>query len=226
MDQNNLHTDAAAAGMDAEPGRIFRKATRGYNRDDVAAYIERMSRDRRRDAERYSAHIRSLEEHLETATSETARLRAETVEAKSEAMAAQSRAEESAAELAVITGKNDKLRRQAAELNEKLAAANADGGKIDELRAELRRSEDEIERLRAELSAREYRRPAPSGAEAPRRRTLFGSEIVRSRTHGDAELRTKLERARIGIRDSIYECSAQSDELRLKLEQLEDLLRE
>jgi len=54
--------NANGADAPAAQGKLFRKSVNGFNRQDVMEYIEHMVRDRRRDAERYSAHIRSMDE--------------------------------------------------------------------------------------------------------------------------------------------------------------------
>lgn len=62
MDTTNLQPENHSAPANGEVGKLFRTALGGFHKQDVTDYIERMARDRRRDAERYSAHIRSLEE--------------------------------------------------------------------------------------------------------------------------------------------------------------------
>ena len=45
--------------------KLFRTALGGFNKDDVINYLERMARNRKKDTERYAAHIRKLEGELE-----------------------------------------------------------------------------------------------------------------------------------------------------------------
>jgi len=45
--------------------KLFRTALGGFNKDDVINYLERMARNRKKDSERYAAHIRKLEGELE-----------------------------------------------------------------------------------------------------------------------------------------------------------------
>ncbi|MBE6929569.1 MAG: hypothetical protein E7463_04750 [Ruminococcaceae bacterium] len=46
--------------------KLFRTALGGFNKDDVINYLERMARNRKKDTERYAAHIRKLESEIES----------------------------------------------------------------------------------------------------------------------------------------------------------------
>lgn len=49
--------------------KLFRTALGGFNKDDVINYLERMARNRKKDADRYAAHIRELETRIEQLSS-------------------------------------------------------------------------------------------------------------------------------------------------------------
>lgn len=247
MDTTNLQPENNVAPANGEVGKLFRSAMGGFNKQDVTDYIERMARDRRRDAERYSAHIRSLEEERAAAAQDLARLRAQAAELTSESYAARQMKEESERELISLREANGKLERDVAELTERLAASEKkpEPGlteELDKARRESAGKDGEIRRISAALAAMEQeknrlereletvrRRPAPSAQNAAQ----GGAELMnRMRTRAPATanevaaMRSRIERARQCAREGISECHSLYNEMRRNIERLEEILRD
>ena len=248
MDQMNMQPDSQAVPGSAEVGKLFRSALKGFNRQDVTEYIERMARDRRRDAERYGAHIRTQEEERTETTGELESLRnqvAELVKSSYEAGEAKETAER---ELAEFTKELEELRAQKTaletektELESRLAAQpvpvpqdgedktasleTALAKKDEELahtRDELEQERQETARLRKELETLRSRMSAQNGAAAL---------ISRVRPHGAAQapdngaMQQRIDRARLCVQEGISECSALYREMHRNIERLEEILR-
>ena len=250
MDTTNIQPENNVAPANGEVGKLFRNALGGFNKQDVTDYIERMARDRRRDAERYSAHIRSLEEERAASAQEISRLRAQTAELTSESYAARHAKEETEREMLVLREANEKLEQDAAELQARLAEREetpspADGlmEALEAARREAAEKDQEVCRLSAAMEALEIeksrmerelemlrRRPAVSGQAAAQ---SSGAELMnRVRTkpsvsaHEVAEMRSRIERARQCAREGISECNSLYQEMRRNIERLEEILRD
>ena len=250
MDTTNLQPENNVAPANGEVGKLFRSALGGFNKQDVTDYIERMARDRRRDAERYSAHIRSLEEERAASAQEISRLRAQAAELTSESYAARQAKEETEHEMLVLREANEKLERDVAELNERLAEQEktprpADGlvEALEAARCESAAKDEELRKLSAAMEALELeksrvsreletlrRRPAVSGQASVQG---GGAELMsRVRTKAPASanevaaMRSRIERARQCAREGITECNSLYQEMRRNIERLEEILRD
>lgn len=249
MDTTNLQPENNVAPANGEVGKLFRSALGGFNKQDVTDYIERMARDRRRDAERYSAHIRSLEEERAASAQEISRLRAQAAELTGESYAARQEKEEASREMLVLREANEKLEQDVAGLNARLAEQEktpppADG-LTEALETALRESaakDEEICKLSVAMEALELeksrmareletlrRRPAVSGQASQG----GGAELMsRVRTKAPASanevaaMRSRIERARQCAREGITECNSLYQEMRRNIERLEEILRD
>lgn len=249
MDTTNLQPENNVAPANGEVGKLFRSALGGFHKQDVTDYIERMARDRRRDAERYSAHIRSLEEERAAAAQDIAKLRTQAAELTSESYAARQAKEETERELIVLREANGKLEHDVSELTEKLAAAEK--APAEDLKKELARvrteneaKDAEIRRISAALSAMEQEKARLTRElEAARRRPA--AAVLSAAQNGGAELmnrvrtkpapaqnnevavmRSRIERARECAREGISECNSLYNEMRRNIERLEEILRD
>ena len=151
MDTTNLQPENTIAPATGEVGKLFRSALGGFHKQDVTDYIERMARDRRRDAERYSAHIRSLEEEKTASAQEIARLRTQAAELTSDSYAAREAKEEIERELLLLRETNEKLTQDVDKLEARLAEQEKtpapDNGITEALEKERRVSQEKDEKI-------------------------------------------------------------------------------
>lgn len=250
---NNLKPETGAVPASGETGQLFRSALGGFNKQDVTDYIERMSRDRRRDAERYSAHIRSLEEELTINSGENAKLRSGAAEYTRETYKAKEEKAEAEKLLAVSESKNDTLTRELAKLTEQLdkykEAAMSDNAAVsvanEKLSAELAVKDDEIKRLYIVIETLEKdKAKLENELEILARRTLTlpkpeaesaGAALIRkvsprstsspSRDELDI-MRGRIERARQRAEEGLSECTSLYAEMKRNVERLEEILRD
>ena len=249
MDQTNMQPENLSSPGTAEVGKLFRSAMHGFNRQDVTEYIERMARDRRRDAERYGAHIRTLEEERAETAGELEKLRGQAAELIKNACEAADAKEAAEKELAALTAELEALRGEKNALEqekESLAAAlseKAESGTAD-LRDELetakqaaQEKDGELERLRAALDAakRENERLLRDAETARGRSGVSGGAaalISKVRAHGVSSQNTdsgamqqRIDRARQCVQEGISECTALYHEMHRNIERLEEILR-
>lgn len=248
MDTTNLQPENTIAPATGEVGKLFRSALGGFHKQDVTDYIERMARDRRRDAERYSAHIRSLEEEKTASAQEIARLRTQAAELTSDSYAAREAKEEIERELLLLRETNEKLTQDVGKLEARLAEQEKtpapDNGITEALEKERRASQEKDEQIRklsAALEAMEEeksrltreletfrRRPVPvppqqsGGAELMNRVRMKPSAA----SNEVAAMRNRIERARQCAREGIAECHSLYNEMRRNIERLEEILRD
>lgn len=250
MDTTNLQPENHSAPANGEVGKLFRTALGGFHKQDVTDYIERMARDRRRDAERYSAHIRSLEEERAAAVQDAAALRAQAAERTSELYAAQQAKEDGERERMVLRETNEKLERDVADLTGRLSAYEKESASADGMAEELKKvqlacaeKDEEIRKLAAALETEKREKARLSQSlETARRHTVpygqnaaqsGGAELmnrVRTKTPATtsevAAMRSRIERARQCAREGLAECNSLYNEMRRNIERLEEILRD
>ena len=244
MDTTNLQPENNVAPATGEVGKLFRSALGGFHKQDVTDYIERMARDRRRDAERYSAHIRSLEEEKTASAQEITRLRTQVAELTSESYAAREAKEEKERELLLLHETNERLEQDVAKLKERLAEQEKkqvpDGltEALETARRELQAKEEQVQKLSAALAQEKSR--FEQELEVARRRPISqsvpqqsnGAELmsrVRMKPASSSEvaaMRNRIERARQCAREGIAECHSLYNEMRRNIERLEEILRD
>ncbi len=252
MDHMNLQPENQAAAAGPEVGKLFRSALHGFHKQDVAEYIERMARDRRRDAERYGAHIRSLEEAREAAAEELESLRTQVTDLVREAYTANEAKDEAEKTLESLRGEQEtaaaeleSLRRTVKTLEEEKAAVSAQCGtctaepsaELEMARQAAAEKEKEIERLRSalELAQRENSRLLQE-LETARSHVPIqssGAELINrvrpraaaSQNTDPAAMQVRIDRARQCVQDGISECSALYHEMQRNIERLEEILR-
>ena len=245
MDTTHLQPETQTAPASGEVGKLFRSAVRGFHKQDVTEYIERMARDRRRDAERYSAHIRSLEEERTATAQDLAALRAQTAKLTSEAYAARQEKEENEHELVILREANGKLEHDVAELTRKLetfqetAVPEKAAAELEKVRGEAAEKDEKIVKLSAALQdAQREKVRLERELEALRRRQVpsaaqGGTELmnrVRSKAPTQANelaaMRSRIERARQCAKEGLSECHSLYHEMRRNMERLEEILRD
>ena len=174
MDPMNMQPENQAVNPGAEVGKLFRSAMRGFNKQDVTEYIDRMARDRRRDAERYGAHIRSLEEERTSTSQELESLRNQVAELVKSSYASNEEKENAQKELETLRGEQETfaaeledLRREKTALEEKnreltdrlekkpetQAPVQDCSGELEAVRQALQEREEELARVRRELDS-------------------------------------------------------------------------
>lgn len=245
-----MDTTNVQANENADYGQLFRVSLRGFNREDVTDYIGRMARDRRRDAERYGAHIRAIEEERAAAVQELESLRAEAETMRTSLAEAGSGGESLKTELADLRAENEELRArvaeledrpdQAADMGEELDRARRSSdektGEITRLSAVLDVLEQENARLAQELETVRERAAAPAqegGAELINRvraRNAAAPQAVTPPAVPAQEreieaMQERIERARRRVQEDIAECSLLYDEMHRNIERLEAILR-
>lgn len=247
MDNTQYQAENNVAPSDGEVGKLFRSAVRGFHRQDVTNYIERLARDRRRDAERYSAHIRSLEEERTQMTQELSHLRTQTAELNNEVFVMRNTWDEREMEIdtlktanAELSAANEILAAQVAELQDKLAAQEAvpvpDPTALAEAETKLAERDREIAELKAALDAAAAEKMQLSHeAEMTRRRStsVGGSADLMNRVRGNknvpqgevADYRRRIERARQSAEAGIVESNSLYQEMRRNIARLEEILQ-
>lgn len=243
MENTQYQAENNVAPSDGEVGKLFRSAVRGFHRQDVTNYIERMARDRRRDAERYSAHIRSLEEERTQMTQELSHLRTQTAELNNEVFVMRNSWDEREMELttlksanAELSAANETLSAQVAELQEKLAEQAAvpmvDPAALARAEETLALRDQEIAALKAALDAAEKAQPSRD-VDPSRRRSTVGSADLMNRVRSQktapqgevADYRRRIERARQSAEAGIVESNSLYQEMRRNIARLEEILQ-
>ena len=236
------------------PGKIFRNAMNGFNRQDVTEYIEHMAQDRRRDAERYSAHIRSMDDEHAALKEEMRDLESRFAQLAGEAVELQERLDASFRHAEFLKNANESLNGELRALSAELAALKSvESGRHDETppasvpvstppsHAGVRGEdsgrdeawghyEERLEALIAELE--EMRDTVPErdrGSDG--RKSGVANMIRRTRENavGPADnleaVRVRMMRLRSRTKDTIVGCSSLCEELLSELDAVEELLK-
>lgn len=151
MDENNTNVST----QELDYGKLFRPSmVGGFNKQDVLNYIDRMSKKRKKDEERYAEHISSLENErdglaagLQSARADAEKSEKEALEAKSELEALREKlklsdelTEAVKDELDHVQSKLDDAEKSLKEINEKYEASIAE---IEKLKAEAAKAQEE-----------------------------------------------------------------------------------